>query len=113
MQHKVINCDGYAECYACGITVEFTSDGDTHATFDAVPCRPGGWAHPPYMYAFPETDQGFAETVAPDKTAGRLPYIETCAAHPYSGCDDAAVATAMGQAAPREYAIVASKVVAL
>jgi hypothetical protein len=73
--HRVINRDGYAECFACGVIVEFTSDGDTAAAFRSVPCRPGGWDHPPYLMAVSD---------------GCPPLFETCAAHPYAACEPAA-----------------------
>lgn len=79
--HRIIGGDGYKQCFACGTVVERVSDGDTDEPFRYVDCRPGGWQHPPYIMGIVDG----------------APYVETCAAHPYSGCTiDAAMEASNG-----------------
>lgn len=91
--HRRIGRDGYAECFACGTVVEYTPDGDTDRAFDLIPCKPGGWDHPPYVYPPRETNGGFEVTL---ETATIT--FETCAAHPYNECQDEARKVAYGTA---------------
>ena len=71
--HRIISRDGYAECFACGTIVEIVSDGETAEAFRYVECRPGGWDHPPYLIPYADDSHP--------------PIVETCAAHPYAGCE--------------------------
>lgn len=73
-QHRVLHDDGSDSCYACGIhadNVPGSSPCAPGGPFDRLPCRPGGWDHPPYVLGVDR--------------AGRI-LTETCAAHPYRGC---------------------------
>jgi hypothetical protein len=73
--HRIIGRDGYRECFACGTVVEIVPDGDTDGAFRYIPCKPGGWDHPPYVYGN-----------TPDAVFDG-PVFETCAAHPYETCE--------------------------
>ncbi len=64
--HRILTEDGGYHCFACGAYAE------EEDALQAVACKPGGWAHPPYLLGL-------------DRDGS--PMVETCAAHPYAGCE--------------------------
>lgn len=63
--HRVLSDDGGSHCYACGIAAD--DSASARDAMAALPCKPGGWDHPPYVLGWD----------------GDTLLVETCAAHPY------------------------------